>query len=387
MSNKILSIDCCGCSACALVCPCKAISMNFNKSGRYVPFIDYNICVNCKLCEKICIVLNENKQEDLKYISNGDTFIAVAKNRDILDKSSSGGIGAVLAYQAIKQGFPVCGVSYDKINHYAKHIIVKYEKDIFMIQGSKYLQSRCMEAFSKIIESDKGIIFGTPCQIVGLDSVLKFMKKRENFILVDIFCHGVPVQLLWDNHVKWLINKKKAPNQFVPVFRQKKEFRLKIENYNAWYNEDAFYTFFLLGLMYNKRCYNCNFRRNSCADLRIGDLMVKKYEKLSFSPSCIVVNTDKGAEFLKKSFDYLEIFPEDFKIVDSVQEKDNLSLPKHYERWLLKLMDGVAPENLIKQQMIIKRIKSLIKNRILKKFISQGIDSLANVVSENTRGD
>ena len=55
---KILDIDCCGCSACAVACPKNAISMDFNGGGSYRPVIDGNRCVGCHMCEKVCTVLN-----------------------------------------------------------------------------------------------------------------------------------------------------------------------------------------------------------------------------------------------------------------------------------------------------------------------------------------
>ena len=45
--------DCCGCGACVAICPQKAIKMITNQDFYY-PFIDRNLCIQCKICLKIC---------------------------------------------------------------------------------------------------------------------------------------------------------------------------------------------------------------------------------------------------------------------------------------------------------------------------------------------
>ena len=50
--------DCCGCGACFIVCPVKAIIMNEDERGFVYPIIDVNKCVSCKRCIKICVFRN-----------------------------------------------------------------------------------------------------------------------------------------------------------------------------------------------------------------------------------------------------------------------------------------------------------------------------------------
>lgn len=45
---------CTGCSACLNVCPQNAIEMHNGIRGELHPFIDYNRCIQCGLCEKVC---------------------------------------------------------------------------------------------------------------------------------------------------------------------------------------------------------------------------------------------------------------------------------------------------------------------------------------------
>lgn len=380
--RNLPELNCCGCSACASVCPTGAIRMEFGTGGAYNPHVDEDKCVHCRLCEKVCTVLNDSA--DVPPISQERVYISVAKDRSVLKNSSSGGVGYVLAKKAAEMGLPVCGVTYDTQAECAAHIVCESEGELSRIQGSKYLQSANGEAFRDILNRDSGIIFGTPCQIAGADAVLRRKNKREKFILVDIFCHGVPNQLLWKNHLEWLKKNKKITGHSEAVFRQGKNYRLKLGGYNAWYNEDAFYTFFLRGWLRNRSCYACGFRRNSGADLRIGDCVVPKYESLAFSPSCIHANTQAGWAFLHSCADGLELYPEDYAVVDGIQEKGSEPIPAHYEERLAALQNGVAPEELIRDVMRKGRLKSFIKHGILERVKGNaGTDNLQALTHAN----
>lgn len=58
MADKIILYkrkeDCCGCYACYSSCVKKAISFMVDEEGFEYPIIDYNKCVKCGLCLKVC---------------------------------------------------------------------------------------------------------------------------------------------------------------------------------------------------------------------------------------------------------------------------------------------------------------------------------------------
>lgn len=358
--------ECCGCSACAVACPKAAIRMEFDSTGTYRPIVQADQCVDCGICIKVCTVLNASDNAAARPLTRENVYISAAKNRNVLQRSSSGGVAHVFAQKAIEREMPVCGAGYDVNLECAAHTVCHDAEALKKLQGSKYLQSANEAAFREILKGESGLIIGTPCQIAAAEAVLKRTGKRDRFVLVDIFCHGVPNQLLWKNHLQWLRGRGKIGQRDIPVFRQGKDYRLKIGNYNAWYNEDAFYTFFLRGWMRNRRCYECHLRRSSCADIRIGDCMVEKYDSLNFSPSCVLVNTEAGALFLESCRDELELYPEEYSVVDGIQEKGSAAVPAQYERWLSALQNGAAPEQLIRGVMRKGRIKSFIKHDVLR---------------------
>ena len=367
---------CCGCSACAVICPVDAIHMAFDKTGMYRPVIEEGKCVNCHLCEKLC-VMRLDSDVAFQPLSRDEVYVSVARDRSVLQRSSSGGIGYVFAKKGLESGKPVCGVVYDTEHECAAHIVCRDESGLRRTQGSKYLQSANELAFREILAQSEGIIFGTPCQIAAADAILRQSRKRDAFLLVDIFCHGVPNQLLWKGHLRYLQGKKKISAGAVASFREGKRYRIRIGRYKAWYNEDAFYTFFLRGWMKNLSCYDCRFRRNSCADIRIGDCLVPKYAALSFSPSCIIVNTESGKAFLDLCRSELELYPESFQVIDNIQERENVPVPANWERRLRSLQNGAFPENLIRNVMRKGRVKSFAKNKLLKfVFLRRGTDDL-----------
>ena len=47
--------ECCGCTACASICPQSAITMKEDEEGFLYPIIDELKCVNCKMCIKVCV--------------------------------------------------------------------------------------------------------------------------------------------------------------------------------------------------------------------------------------------------------------------------------------------------------------------------------------------
>ena len=62
MNNFLNSEDCIGCTACATVCPKKAITMVLNEDGFYEPKINEQLCIDCGKCTTICPIQNLHKK-------------------------------------------------------------------------------------------------------------------------------------------------------------------------------------------------------------------------------------------------------------------------------------------------------------------------------------
>ena len=119
--NQILEnmAKCYGCTACASICPKKAITMAKNAEGFLYPVIDDELCVDCEFCRMVCPALHNTYDNFAKPVG-----MAAAANDEIRSVSSSGGIFPLYAQYVLKRGGAVCGAAYDE-NWNVKHIIIE----------------------------------------------------------------------------------------------------------------------------------------------------------------------------------------------------------------------------------------------------------------------
>lgn len=328
---------CTGCAACEQKCPTNAITMVADEEGFFYPEINDKKCIHCNLCTKIC------PQENKDYMNNGPISFwgGVIKDKKILLDSSSGGAFTAIC-NSINKDAIIFGVTYDdKLK--VHHIWCKNGKDIAIFRKSKYLQSDVRNTYSEVKKFLNGgniVLFtGTSCQISGLYAFLG--KKPENLYTVDLICHGVPSQKIFDAYISSL-SKRKRVNISKFSFRDKSYFfgdweigtaygDINKMKHQAW-GEDFFMTGFLRGLFYRPSCYQCKYANSKIkrpADLTIGDFWGS--EKISHrynekrGSSLIIVNSYRGEELLykiKKTMDLTEINRE-----QAVIENHNLIEP------------------------------------------------------------
>lgn len=55
--------ECCGCSACCMICPREAIVMKMDEEGFYYPEIQSDKCIGCKKCINICPIKKAIKEQ------------------------------------------------------------------------------------------------------------------------------------------------------------------------------------------------------------------------------------------------------------------------------------------------------------------------------------
>lgn len=182
---------CVGCGACFSSCHKNAISMEKNEFGYYKPTIDIEKCVNCGICTKVCPAVNEVVR------SNSETpecYEVVAANKEILEKSSSGGAFSLLAHEVFEKGGCVFGAAWTD-DFSVEHIMIDNENDMYKLRKSKYLQSYVGDTFRKVkekLEEEKFVLFsGCPCQAAGLKQYLG-SKEYDNLLIVDLLCGNAP---------------------------------------------------------------------------------------------------------------------------------------------------------------------------------------------------
>ncbi len=293
--------QCYGCSACAAICPKKAITMTKNAEGFLYPVIDDEICVDCGMCQAVCPALNNTYNNFDKPVG-----MAAAANDEIRSISSSGGIFPLYAQYVLKRGGAVCGAAYDE-KWSVKHIIIEDAKDIRRLQGSKYVQSEigtCYSEVRKLLEADRYVLFtGTPCQVAGLKGYLR--RDYEKLLTIDLICHGVPSPKAFRLFLKQTAGKREIAGI---NFRHKidgkwggndlsityKNGEVEIHDKNSTY-----YHSFLMNYSLRNSCQDCQFSRMPRqGDVSLGDFWgYKNYNKeLSDGKglSVMLVNNEKG---------------------------------------------------------------------------------------------
>lgn len=296
---------CSGCHSCMNICPKNCIEMKVDEEGFWYPVVDKEKCIECGLCEKRCPILNDMNIENTPH-----AYACYNKDEEIRKESSSGGIFTLLASYIIDNGGIVYGAAFNQ-NFEVEHIEVTNKQDLSKLRGSKYVQSKLGNTYSKIKEhlnQNKLVYFsGTPCQIDGL---LCFLNKRyDNLICQDIVCHGVPSPKIWKHYLKKFDLEKNAKISF----RDKStgwdsySFSIKQESnsFKELSSQNEYMKVFLKDLCLRPSCYDCHSKslhRNSDITLAdfwgIKEVCLKMYDNKGIS--LVFINSDKGKELFDK---------------------------------------------------------------------------------------
>ena len=282
MINITEKTNCCGCSACASICPKNCIRMKEDKEGFLYPNVDKDICVNCSLCKKVCPIINNIEEKFFKQKG----YLVQIKDEKIRLESTAGGAFSAIAQYVLKKNGVVFGVQYDK-DFNVIHTYIENEKDLYLYRNSKYVQSKIGNTFKQakqFLQQNRLVCFsGTPCQIEGLKKYLQ--REYENLITIDIVCHAVPSPLVWHKYIQ--LKKNKYGNKITNIlFRDKKYFGYKysqmtlkdINNVDLEYNgveSDYMLRAFFSDICDRPSCYKCKFKkRYRVSDFTIWDCFI-----------------------------------------------------------------------------------------------------------------
>lgn len=297
--------NCCGCLACADVCPKKAISIVTEK-GFWYPSIDEDICINCKKCENVCPVNNSAENEEY---DDFDPVVWAAQNSsdDKLKDSTSGGMFVEIAEKFIEAGGYVCGCEFSNDYKSCHHTIISNKEDIYRIVHSKYFQSNMSGVYQQILgllkEGQKVLFCGTPCQTAALFNYVG-EKWRTGLTIVDLFCKGVPSQIV---HEKYLLSLEKKANSKIVYYRSKSKAKgwgkffteVKYDNGKIDYIRSPLDNLFVTqALDVRPSCASCQYKGlQRVSDITIGDYWgVTGLDRKTVSKgvSALIVNTEKG---------------------------------------------------------------------------------------------
>lgn len=326
---------CCGCGACAQVCPKRCIEMREDGEGFLYPRVDRGNCIACDRCERACPELHPAAAR--KPL---ETYAANHPDEEVRLKSSSGGLFTLLAEAVIDRGGVVFGARFDS-DWGVVHGYAETKADVSAFRGSKYVQSRMGNAYrdaQQFLEAGREVMFtGTPCQIAGLKTFLR--KEYANLLTVDVVCHGVPSPQTWRIYLNEISGPAKGRKNSVllpamslfpevdghrPIvsvdFRNKSlgwkkySFALtlskaaaageKIQFCSHVFTEDPFMQAFLSDLTLRPSCYHCPSKAGrSGSDVTIGDFWGIEKLKPEFDDdkgcSLVLLNSEKAVQLFR----------------------------------------------------------------------------------------
>ncbi len=387
MENQFLCKpeNCTGCGSCANACPKSCITMKENSEGFLHPVTDMEQCIKCGKCGKVCHVLSEMEKRD------GSFYMCWNNNREVLKKSSSGGVFTALAMTVLNRNGAVYGAYQDFDKKCVYHTVVRSENRLDKLRKSKYCQSDmkavCRE-ICELLKADTPVLFcGTACQVAGLLSYLKnspAKTKLELLYTVDVLCHGVASQKTVNAFLK---SKERMKHKKIKryYFRVKDtgvgwksgggtRMRLVYEDdsvYVAPLGADTFFMGFNNNLFLRESCYRCRY----CGTARISDFTIADYwgvpeESLPegqtrYGVSVMTVNTEKAEALMPELKDsmYIEKINPDIAVANNRSFKKPNDRPEKRDEYF-RLLDTTDYDTLIRKLLPKTYWKGKIKGVI-----------------------
>lgn len=346
MEWNLNSEECTGCCACADICPVEAISMRIDALGSRRPQLNSERCVSCGKCKRICPQISSSIIEGGEKIA----YIGICDISRLYEKSSSGGIFAAVAYPFLERGGIVYGaaINYQDGLIKCQHTRITTIKELYRIQGSKYVQSK-MDGVYKQVKDDlrggKMVLFsGTSCQV---DAIKKYIGEHDNLYTIDLVCHGVPKDKIFNDYIDYIESKYKTKIEDVS-FRvknhsslwSKSSYVLKLTSRRGMgfryffipKDKSAYFKLFLTRAGYRESCYHCKYASlKKASDLTLGDFRPSSMEKRRYSLcdnktySSIIVHNTKGKTLLGYGKSMISVIP--MELDEMVKHHSNLQRP------------------------------------------------------------
>ena len=309
---------CCGCYACASICGHDAIKMNIDPMGFAYPEVDVDKCVECGLCERVCMFQRDD------VLDSKLPFSAYAvRHKDLreVETSRSGAAFIALSDWILDKGGAIYGAGY------GEHFSIKHKRaaDVCSrneFKGSKYAQSNMSGVYQELkvdLKEGRPVLFsGTPCQTA---SVKAFIPNRlqENLYLIDIICHGVSSPAVWNDYLLYLEKKVGQPLTAVD-FRDKAKYGWSGLHKESFVFEDGIkrtfqYTYYN-DLLIRPSCNVCPYANlNRPSDITIGDFWGWEKACPSFNEddkgcSLVLINSSRGKDWfdgVKDQLHFVEV--------------------------------------------------------------------------------
>ena len=263
------------------------------------------------------------------------------KDREVLAKSSSGGVFTAISDYFLDRGDAVLCSAYDYDEHCARFGLVFTTQERNAARGSMYMQSYALDSWKESLawlgqNPDRKLLFiGTGCQGAAFRKFMDMNKTANRVVIVDLVCHGAPSPKIWAEYARSLEregrlsslnfkNKKTGwSNSVGTVCRGGEE--ISIAKYRRIYTDR--YTI-------RPSCHSCPYTRiNRETDITIGDFWHMEKSMPDFvdemGTSLVLIHTERGKE-----------------LFDEIKEKLDLRESNTTDCWQLNLQEPTKPSEI-----------------------------------------
>ncbi len=331
--KSLLRKDCEGCLACINACPHHCIYPVENKYGEWQAFVDKDKCSGCGICMQKCYLNNVHVFfNDIKRC-----YAVWSRNEGVARNSSSGGFLYELSRFFLQNGGRVCGVRWNE-SFRPVYKMTNEINDIVAFSGSKYVAPMINNIYRKVeqeLANNNDILFiGLPCIVHALKTFLG--KDNKHLLAVDLLCSGTPPFRYLKEYVDWL-KRDNGINVFDDIrFRGKRDFSFSllykdIAIYCQDMKHDLYWKSFQNRTFLQEKCYHCRYHTVArIGDMTVGDFwgLGKTKKDYHFGVNLVLINTDKGLNYLNKTREALYI--EERSLEEAV--RGSYCLQKHSDR-------------------------------------------------------
>ncbi|MCC8094200.1 MAG: Coenzyme F420 hydrogenase/dehydrogenase, beta subunit C-terminal domain [Tannerellaceae bacterium] len=248
-------------------------------------------------------------------------YAARVKDRELLERSSSGGAFTAISDYFLENGNAVVCAIYNYDSNRTEFCLVTDKKARDQALGSKYMQSNPSIIYKAALQwlkdtPERKLLFvGMGCQADGFRKFAETMRIRDRVIVVDIICHGSPSPKLWKQYADVLERKHGGKIEYL-TFKDKR---------NGWnhptamaeINGEEFNLNDYVKIFYNQcalrpSCYECPYSTTERkTDITIGDFWhIEKTIPDFYDPqgtSSFLIHTERGLKvfnIIKAKLDY-----------------------------------------------------------------------------------